>query len=51
MGEFFTEVRNFILGVAMEGSKGLKVKGTLFIWPFAIFVVVIVVLLVRVFFT
>jgi hypothetical protein len=37
----------FMLGVAMEGSKGGGWKGALFIWPFALAILIFIFLLVR----
>lgn len=47
--EFFMEVRNFLVGVTMEGSKGKGIVGTLFIWPFVIVLIIVVYLIIRIF--
>lgn len=40
----------FLLGVVLEGSKGLGWRGALFIWPFLVAFGIILYLLTRVFF-
>ena len=46
--KFFTELFSYFVSVIIEGKKGLKFKGTLFIYPFVLIFIIIIYLIVKV---
>ncbi len=45
--KFLSEFWYYLVGVALEGSKGKGWRGGLFVWPFVIALFIIIFLLVR----
>ena len=49
MSKFLTELKIYLLGILLDGPKGLGSKGWLFVYPFVLIILIILYLIIRIF--